>query len=86
MLIDQARGAICLLEGSQDSSKKRPYALVGSGQGDCSETAKKIQSISVQKERAKAAAQASIKMKMSFFHPGSLCIVSNTIVIFICHE
>ncbi|KAG8362740.1 hypothetical protein BUALT_BualtUnG0044600 [Buddleja alternifolia] len=34
---------------------------VGSGQGDCSETAKKIHSISVQKERAEAAAQASIK-------------------------
>jgi hypothetical protein len=24
-------------------------------------------------------------LKMSFFHPGSLCIVSETIVIFICH-
>jgi len=46
---------------------------------------KKMKSLSVQKQRAEAAAQANIENAL-FLHPGSLCIVSETIVILICNE
>jgi len=54
----------CTREYPCESDQQRngeDQTRVGSGQGDCSETAKKMNSLSVQKQRAEAAAQASIE-------------------------